>query len=59
MDEIWPRAEDDFMEIGKSGWIPITDGAFFNKKTNEYKDADGKIFSSLQEMKEYRNGLRE
>jgi hypothetical protein len=53
------RKMDDFIEFGKTGWVPIADGAFYNKRTHEYKAPDGKIFSSLQEMKEYRDGLKE
>lgn len=58
-DNVWPREEGDFMEIGTSGWVAITDGAFFNKNTGIYMNAEGKLFSSLKEMKEHDNAQDE
>jgi uncharacterized protein YuzE len=30
---MWPYIEDDFMEIGDSGWVSIGEGLFRNIKT--------------------------
>lgn len=30
---MWPRVEDDFMEIGESGWVAVGEGWFLNKAT--------------------------
>lgn len=48
---MWPILEDDFMEIGETGWVPVGSGVFLNRFTGhtidecgvEY-DKDGNIF---------------
>jgi hypothetical protein len=32
------NGDDDYMEIGDSGWIPIAEGWFFNRKTRHSID---------------------
>jgi len=56
---MWPRLEDDFMEIGESGWIPVGEGLFRNKHNGhvideagiEY-DASGKVFYDPNSVEE-------
>lgn len=35
--------EEDFMEIGNTGLVPLSDGKFLNKDTNEILDAEGEV----------------
>ena len=41
---LWPRLEDDYMEIGESGWVPIGQGCFINKNTGHTIDEIGREF---------------
>ncbi len=50
MDEVWPRSEDDQIEIGGSGWIPAKEGTFKNRETGQTMDAEGRIFNESGEM---------
>jgi len=43
---MWPKIEDDFMEIGESGWIPVGEGLFRNKHTGHFMDEIGREFDS-------------
>lgn len=38
---MWPRVEDDFMEIGDTGWVPVGEGMFRNKYTGHVIDEAG------------------
>lgn len=38
---MWPRVEDDFMEIGDTGWVPVGEGMFRNKYTGHIIDEAG------------------
>ena len=38
---MWPYIEDDFMEIGDSGWVAIGEGLFRNIKTGHVIDETG------------------
>jgi len=38
---MWPYIEDDFMEIGDSGWVSIGEGLFRNIKTGHVIDETG------------------
>lgn len=42
----WPYNEDDHMEIGDTGWIPIGEGAFLNKITGHTIDEIGREYDS-------------
>lgn len=50
---MWPYNEDDFMELGETGWIPVGEGSYLNKYTghtidelgNEYDEKGIKIYS--------------
>lgn len=37
----WPYLEDDYMEIGKTGWIPISNGGYKNINNGHTIDKDG------------------
>lgn len=37
----WPYNEDDQMEIGNSGWVPIGEGLFRNLITGHIVDETG------------------
>jgi hypothetical protein len=39
--KMWPYIEDDFMEIGDSGWVSIGEGLFRNIKTGHVIDETG------------------
>lgn len=43
---MWPRLEDDFMEIGESGWIPVGEGLFRNKHNGHVIDEAGIEYDS-------------
>lgn len=46
----WPYEEDDFMEIGETGLIPLKDGWFYNKKTKESIGPNGIIYDEHGEV---------
>lgn len=41
---MWPRLEDDHMEIGDTGWVPVGEGSFMNKHTGHVIDEIGREF---------------
>jgi len=41
---MWPKLENDYMEIGESGWISIGEGCFINKHTGHTIDEVGREF---------------
>jgi hypothetical protein len=41
---MWPYNEDDRMEIGETGWIPIGQGSYLNKYNNHVLDELGREF---------------
>jgi hypothetical protein len=43
---MWPREEDDFMEIGNTGWIPAAEGWFYNKHTGNSMDEIGREYDA-------------
>lgn len=42
--KMWPYNEDDYMEIGETGWIPAGNGGFINKFTGHIIDESGKEY---------------
>ena len=40
----WPYNEDDHMEIGTSGWVPVGEGLYINKHNNHTLDQEGKEY---------------
>jgi len=36
--------EDDFMEIGNTGWVPVREGFWYNKYTKHTMDEMGREF---------------
>lgn len=38
---MYPYLEDDFMEIGTTGWVPVGEGWFEHKETGNKIDPDG------------------
>lgn len=42
----WPYIEDDHMEIGKTGWIPVGEGKFKNINTGNIIDENGIEYDS-------------
>lgn len=50
---MWPYNEDDFMEIGDSGWIPVGEGLFKNKKTGHIIDESGVEYDEKGNIVEY------
>lgn len=42
---MWPYEEDDHMEIGDSGWVPVKEGGFINKYNGHTMDENGKEFN--------------
>ena len=56
---MWPYNEDDSMELGTTGWIPVGEGSFKHKLTGhtidytgiEY-DENGKIVFDPNQQKE-------
>ena len=36
-----PSNQDDFIEIGETGWVPVAQGAFLNKVTGHIIDETG------------------
>ena len=41
---MWPYEENDFMEMGDSGWVPIGQGSYLNKYTGHTVDEIGREF---------------
>lgn len=41
---MWPYNEDDYMEIGETGWVPSGNGSFINKFTGHIIDESGKEY---------------
>lgn len=41
---MWPKLEDDYMEMGETGWVPIGQGCFLNIKNNHTVDEIGREF---------------
>lgn len=41
---MWPREEDDFMEIGNTKWVPSAEGWFFNTVTKHTMDDLGREY---------------
>lgn len=44
------NTDDDFMEIGESGLVPLGQGWILDTKTGNKKSPDGHIFSKYGEM---------
>jgi hypothetical protein len=42
---MWPYNEEDFMEIGKTGWIPVGQGSYLNKHTGHTIDELGREYN--------------
>jgi len=40
----WPYNEDDFMEIGETGWVPAGQGTFINKYNGHILDELGREY---------------
>jgi hypothetical protein len=40
----WPYNEEDHMEIGNSGWIPVGEGSFLNKHNGHIIDEMGREY---------------
>lgn len=38
---MYPYLEDDFMEIGNTGWVPVGESCFLNKYTGHTIDQIG------------------
>jgi hypothetical protein len=38
-------ADDDFMEMGSTGWVSIAGGLYYNIHTKEVMDEEGNIIS--------------
>jgi hypothetical protein len=47
--------EDDYMEIGDSGWIPVGEGLFKNIKTGKIIDETGIEYDSFGNIVEQEN----
>lgn len=45
-----PYEEDDYMEIGNSGWIPIKNGCYKNKHNGHIIDEMGKEYDEDGEL---------
>lgn len=41
---MWPYNEDDFMEIGNTGWVPIGEGVYLNKYNSHTIDELGREY---------------
>jgi len=41
---MWPKLENDFMEIGNTGWVPSGQGCFINKNNGHLLDEIGREF---------------
>jgi len=41
---MWPYLEDDFMEMGDTGLVPIGEGWYLNKANNHRIDPNGNEF---------------
>lgn len=41
---MWPYNEDDFMEMGHTGWVPVGEGSFLNKYNGHTLDELGREF---------------
>jgi len=41
---MWPYNEDDHMEIGNTGWVPVGEGLFLNKHNGHTIDELGREF---------------
>ncbi len=44
IEGIWPYSENDFMEIGETGWVPIGEGTYINKYTGSTVDELGREY---------------
>ena len=44
MTREWPYLEDDFMEIGNTGWVPVGESVYFNKHNLHTMDELGKDY---------------
>lgn len=44
LEGIWPYPEDDFMEIGETGWVPVGEGTYKNKYNGNIVDELGREF---------------
>ncbi len=40
----WPYNEDDHMELGESGWIPVGEGIYKNKYNDHIIDELGREY---------------
>lgn len=56
MVNMWPYNEDDYMEIGDSGWVAIGEGVWKNKHTGHTVtdaglefDAEGNLVEDIDE----------
>jgi hypothetical protein len=44
MDTNWPYNEDDYMEIGETGWVPVGQGTYINKYNGHILDEMGREY---------------
>lgn len=42
--------EDDYMELGDTGLVPIKDGWLLDERTGNTIDPDGRIYNKLNEL---------
>jgi hypothetical protein len=42
----WPYIENDHMEIGKTGWVPISEGRYLNIHNGHWIDENGIEYDS-------------
>jgi hypothetical protein len=42
----WPYNENDFMEIGDTGWVPVGEGKYKNIYTGHMIDENGNEYDS-------------
>ncbi len=43
-DNNWPYSDDDFMELGDTGWIPVGEGVYKNKYNGHIVDELGREY---------------
>jgi hypothetical protein len=46
IEGVWPYPEEDFMEIGETGWVPIGEGSYINKYTGNTIDEIGREYDA-------------
>lgn len=47
---MYPYLEDDFMEIGNTGWVPVGEGSFLNKNTGHTIDELGREYDKTGKL---------